>query len=78
MAGLYDIPDTFESIKIGGKFMSDLQTLDEIAVKAEQVKILIGLTHREDVTKEQYNAVLYIVSDYMIDIIKLAEGEYVE
>ncbi len=48
--------------------------LDEIAVKAEQVKNMIGLTHREDVTPEQFNAVLYIVSDYLMDIVKLAEG----
>lgn len=54
--------------------MSDVQKLDEIATKAEQVKAMIGLTHRDDVTREQFAAVLYIVSDYLIDIIKLAEG----
>lgn len=54
--------------------MTDLQKLDEIAAKAEQVKTMIGLTHREHVTPEQYDAVLYIVSDYLIDIIKLAES----
>lgn len=54
--------------------MTDIQKLDEIAAKAEQVKTMIGLTHREDVTKEEYSAVLYIVSDYLIDIIRLAEG----
>ena len=54
--------------------MTDLQKLDEIAAKAEQVKTMIWLTHREYVTPEQYDAVLYIVSDYLIDIIRLAEG----
>lgn len=54
--------------------MTDLQKLDEIAAKAGQVKTMIGLTHQEGVSAEQYNAVLYIVSDYLIDIIRLAEG----
>lgn len=54
--------------------MSDKDRLDEIAVKAEQVKNMIGLTHQEGVRPEQFNAVLYIVSDYLIDIIGLAEG----
>lgn len=59
----------------GGNFMSNERKLDEIAVKAEQVKNMIGLTHQEGVTMEQYDAVLYIVSDYLIDIIRLAESE---
>ena len=54
--------------------MSDTQRLDEIAAKAEQVKNMIGLTHQDGVTSEQFTAVLYIVSDYLIDIIGLAEG----
>lgn len=54
--------------------MTDLQKLDEIAAKAEQVKTMIGLTHQKGVSREQYDAVLYIVSDYLIDIIKLAES----
>lgn len=54
--------------------MSNERKLDEIAVKAEQVKTMIGLAHQEGVTKDQYDAVLYIVSDYLIDIINLAEG----
>lgn len=54
--------------------MSDMQKLDEIAAKAEQVKAMIGLTHQDGVTAEQFTAVLYIVSDYLIDIIRLAEG----
>lgn len=54
--------------------MDTNRVLDEIAVKAEQVKNMIGLTHQEGVTKEQYDAVLYIVSDYLIDVIRLAEG----
>ena len=58
----------------GKKFMSDVQKLDEIAAKAEQVKTMIGLTHQKGVSREQYDAVLYIVSDYLIDIIKLAES----
>lgn len=57
----------------GGILMTDLQKLDEIATKAEQVKTLIGLTHQDGVTAEQFIAVLYIVSDYLIDIINLAE-----
>lgn len=59
----------------GGNFMSNERKLDEIAVKAEQVKTMIGLAHQEGVTKDQYDAVLYIVSDYLIDIINLAEGK---
>lgn len=55
--------------------MTDMQRLDEIAAKAEQVKTMVGLTHQEDTTKEQFSAVLYIVSDYLIDIIRLAEGK---
>lgn len=54
--------------------MSDARKLDEIAVKAEQVKTMIGLTHQEGITEDQYTAVLYIVSDYLTDIIGLAEG----
>jgi len=54
--------------------VTDEERLDEIAAKAEQLKTMIGLTHQERVSREQYDAVLYIVSDYLIDIIKLAEG----
>ena len=49
--------------------------LDEIAAKAEQVKNMIGLTHQDGVSREQLTAVLYIVSDYLIDIIELAEAK---
>lgn len=54
--------------------MTNSQKLDEIAAKAEQVKNMIGLTHQEGISTEQFHAVLYIVSDYLIDIIRLAEG----
>ncbi|MCM1439909.1 MAG: hypothetical protein NC131_12010 [Roseburia sp.] len=57
-----------------GKMDKDAR-LDEIAAKAEQVKNMIGLTHQDDVSREQFTAVLYIVSDYLIDIIKLAEAK---
>ncbi len=54
--------------------MDYISRLDEIAAKAEQVRNLIGLTHQEGVSREQYDAVLYIVSDYLLDIVRLAEG----
>lgn len=56
----------------GGKSMNERQRFDEIVVKAELLKDLIGLV--EETGNAELDAVLYITVDYLNDIAELAEG----
>lgn len=54
--------------------MSNSKKLDRIAFRAQIAQDIIGLVRgNEDATKEEIDAALYVVSDYLADIGRMAE-----